>query len=116
MTQNPEGRPKPSKRPRYRYIAFQVHADERPDRERMIRAIQQTADRHDLRPIEPWLTRFNGEYGILRCLRGGEQAARRLLDAIHEVDGTAVRVEPLSTSGTIASLQRKVLRDVRLDP
>lgn len=120
MTQNPEGRPKPSKRPRYRYVAFRVHAptDAHPDRDEMIQAIQSTADRQDLRSIEPWLTRFNGEYGILRCLRGHEKPAARLLESVKEAgaDGKRVRIEPLSTSGTIAGLQRKVLRDVRLDP
>lgn len=118
MTPKPEPRPKPAHRPRYRYIAFRVHADTRPDRDTIIQAIQRTADRHGLRAAEPWLTRFNGEYGILRCLRGHQKDATRLLEAIDTVgdEETAVRVEPLSTSGTIASLQRKVLRHVRLDP
>lgn len=120
MTRKPEPRPKPSHRPRYRYIAFRVHAkqDARPDREAMIHAIQRTADRHSMRQAEPWLTRFNGEYGILRCLRGHESAAARLLEAISAVgdDDAPVRVEPLSTSGTIAGLKRTVLRHVRLDP
>lgn len=120
MTPKPEPRPKPSQRPRYRYVAFRLHSQGEtwPDREAMIRAIQDTTERLEMRDAEPWLTRFNGEYGILRCLRGHEKAAARLLEAITAVgpEDTPVRVEPLSTSGTIAGLNRTVLRHVRLDP
>lgn len=121
MTPKPEPRPKPSKRDRYRYVAFRLRSDAeaRPSRNAMISAIQGTADEQGLRDAEPWLTRFNGEHGILRCLRGHEKDAVRLLrsiDTIPDEETVRVRVETLSTSGTIASLQRKVLRGVRLEP
>jgi RNase P/RNase MRP subunit POP5 len=85
----------------------------------MIQAIQRAAEASGATACEPWLTRFNGEHGILRVLRGTEDQGIRLLTGVGTVTTdagqAAVAITTLSTSGTIASLQRKALRGIRLD-
>lgn len=86
---------RPSKRPRYRYILFRIEGAA-PDRNALIRSIQAKAPP----AMGAWLTRYEAGRGILRVLRGQERDARALLDGL----GPAVRT--ISTSGTIAALER----------
>ena len=100
----PTERAESSRRPRYRYLLFRV----RPPaltRAQFVQALRRVGGSEGA-----WLTRFDGEHGILRCPRGEEGRATRLLTEGLRTVG--VVVETLSTSGTIAALER---RHSRLD-
>jgi len=95
-----EGRtaPRPSSRPRYRYVLFRLG---RPaDRNELIAALRRAGGEES----DAWLTRFDGTVGILRCRRGSETAAVALLQRLH---GHGMAATTLSTSGTIAALERR---------
>jgi len=122
MTKRRSNHNKPSQRPRYRYIAFRVEGlagETGFKRHDVINAVQKTFENEEAQRAQPWLTRFNGEYGILRVRRGTETHAAEILlglkPIVHQGQEISVRVTTLSTSGTIASLNRKALRGVRLD-
>lgn len=95
-----EPRPKPSRRPRYRYVLVRVEpGGSAVTRPRLIELL-----RERLPPsAEPWVTRYNGEHAVLRVARGQEKAVQGALEA----EQGAVRFRPLSTSGTIAGLERR---------
>jgi RNase P/RNase MRP subunit POP5 len=95
MPSEQKPRLKPSKRPRYRYILFRI-AGTAPDRNELIRTIQAASGAE----IGAWLTRYEAGRGILRVLRGQEAKARRILQALPG------GVQTVSTSGTIAALER----------
>lgn len=97
-------RERPSQRTRFRYILFRLEtAGPAPDRAALIRELQRRLPADE----EPWLTRYDGELGVLRVLRGTETAAREHLAA---TKGGPLAFTPLLTSGTIASLERQKLR------
>jgi len=100
---SPEGerRPRPSQRPRYRYVLFQVESPLPLGREALIQALRRAAGPQGA----PWLTRYESGRGILRTLRGEETRAIALLG--EGLAATGIRARTLSTSGTIAALERR---------
>jgi RNase P/RNase MRP subunit POP5 len=92
--------PAPTRRPRYRYLLFRVRSPGALSRNEFVQALRRAGggDR-------AWLTRFDGRHGILRCPRGKETEMRRFLE--EQLPSTGVEVETLSTSGTIAALERR---------
>lgn len=103
MPANATPRPKPSRRPRQRYVLFRLLDAPGPERARLIEALQRAGASMGLQDL--WLTRYDGTHGILRCLRGQEEAARRCLQETLPIEG--IRAAALSTSGTIAALERR---------
>jgi RNase P/RNase MRP subunit POP5 len=89
--------PRPTRRPRYRYILVETTKAPGPSREDLVRLLQSRAPPG----IGIWLTRYDGEWGIVRVARDGLPAARSFLDS------GSVPVRAALTSGSIAGLQRK---------
>ncbi len=54
-----------------------------------------------------YLTRFDGEKGIVRCSHVEKENTIRLLKSIDRISNQNVTVETLGTSGTIKALIRK---------
>jgi len=54
-----------------------------------------------------YLTRFDGEKGIVRCSHVEKENTIRLLKSIDMISNQNVTVETLGTSGTIKALIRK---------
>lgn len=54
-----------------------------------------------------YLTRFDGEKGIVRCSHVEKENTIRLLKSIDVISNQNVTVETLGTSGTIKALIRK---------
>lgn len=97
-------RPKANQRPRYRYLWVEFDPAGL-DRNEVIRRL-----RLQLPPaVAPWLTRYDGRFGILRVARGEETMARRELERMTG----SLSARPLSTSGTIAGLERRHRRSLR---
>lgn len=92
--------PRPSARPRYRYVLFRVVRPLGLDRNTLIAALRRAGGAEN----QAWLTRFDGSLGVLRCRRGDEAAAIGLLTK--SLPATGIEVTTLSTSGTIAALER----------
>ena len=88
---------RPSRRPRYRYLLVQSTVTPGPPRDELVRLLQARAPPN----IGVWLTRYDGEWGIVRVDRGGLDPARRFLDS------GSVPLRSVLTSGSIAGLQRK---------
>jgi RNase P/RNase MRP subunit POP5 len=121
MTPAERTRPRPSQRTRLRYVAFSLHRDGKPVQVRrhvLIKAVQDAATAQGLLDSEPWLTRFDGHHGILRFRRGREDAAQAILSSLPPIliDGEAATISgtTLLTGGTIASLERKAFKGLRL--
>lgn len=98
-------RSKPSQRPRYRYVLARFHdlplGFARPDLIQLLRQVPVGGE-------PPWLTRYNGEYAVLRVARGREKSLVSALQApLRLGGGAAVRAEALSTSGSLAALHRR---------
>jgi len=98
-------RVKGAPRPRRRYVPFVVEvlggADcAPPGREAMTAALDAACGSAGL-PRARRLTVFDGRRGIARCAHDERDALVAALRAVLEVGGTAVRIEPLATSGTI---------------
>lgn len=115
----PVRREKPPRSPqpdiaRARYVAFRVQAKRGLGRPAVIAAIRAAARRlgPEAEAAKPWLTRFDGSRGILRCEHTGKEAAIAVLRAVRDVDGLEVHVETVGTSGTIAGCVRKFLPDL----
>ena len=102
-----EGRtaPRPSGRPRYRYVLFRLARTT--DRNELIAALRHAGGDQS----GAWLTRFDGTVGVLRCRRGSEKTAVRLLE--QGLAGEGLAATTLSTSGTIAALERRHRQLVR---
>lgn len=54
-----------------------------------------------------YLTRFNGQKGIVRCKHTEKQATIQLLQSINQINHKPVRIKTITTSGTIKSLIKK---------
>lgn len=104
MSSEARTRPRPSARDRYRYVLFALRAPPQLARGRLLNALR-AAEPATGTPTGPWLTRFDGVHGVLRCLRGRELEARRLLGEALRAHG--VEAEALLTSGTLAALERR---------
>lgn len=75
---------------RTRYVAFRLHGG----------PLARPALAGAL-PKEARLTRYDGTYGILRCLHRDRDALLPVLMGIRRIGEREVRVETLATSGTI---------------
>lgn len=104
MPSNAPARPKPARRPRYRYVLFRIEGAA-PTRAAFLESLRraQTA-RGDLDPDRMWLTRFDGAWGVLRTPRGQEAEGIRLLQ--EGLGAQRIEARPLRTSGTLAALER----------
>ncbi len=91
---------------RQRYIAFVIKGA-KTDRRGMIDAIRGQFSREEYDAIEPWLTVFEGDRGIVRCNHTGKDKAIEILNRI-EISGGEVRT--VVTSGSIKKA-KKVLKD-----
>jgi RNase P/RNase MRP subunit POP5 len=91
--------PRPHERPRYRYVLFRLEHPPGPPRADFIAALRRVAGE------SAWLTRYDGAWGILRCLRGEETRVRAVVDERLATVGWPAA--SISTSGTIAALERR---------
>jgi RNase P/RNase MRP subunit POP5 len=100
-------------RQRKRYIAFSVKAPRDITRKEFISAIRKNiADKDQWGRIEPWLTVFENNMGILRCIHTGCNEAKMLLTSIEKVgrEGEKIQVKTLGTSGTIKKAKLRYLK------
>ena len=61
----------------------------------------------DCKEIGIYLTRFDGEKGIVRCNHIEKENTIKILKSIRKISSHEVEIETLGTSGTIKSLVRK---------
>jgi len=61
----------------------------------------------DCKELGIYLTRFDGEQGIVRCKHTEKDRAIQLLTSINIIASQKVEIETLGTSGTIKSLVKK---------
>lgn len=108
---------------RTRYVAFAVESAASPDRAAFIAAVREASEARGpgfAERVKPWLTRFDGRVGILRCAHTGKEDAIRLLESLRAVNAggrrVEVRVRTLGTSGTIAGCLRKWVPELRENP
>ncbi|UCF08997.1 MAG: hypothetical protein JSW28_04750 [Thermoplasmata archaeon] len=95
-----------------RYIAFKVTAPREISRKEIIAAIRgQVKDRQQWDKIMPWLTVFEHNEGILRCIHTSKEEAISLLTSITHIGREKVPVEirTLGTSGSIKKVKMKFL-------
>jgi len=53
------------------------------------------------------LTRFNGREGIVHCYHLYKDETIKILNSINRIDGRAISIKTVGTSGTIKALNRK---------
>lgn len=104
----------PSKnlKPRKRYIAFRVEAPHTISRKEFISAIRNNVkDKAQWERVEPWLTVFENNEGILRCIHTAKEEAVEILTSISGVGrpNIEVKVMTLGTSGTIKKAKLRFL-------
>lgn len=87
---------------RQRYISFIIEGSET-DRRGMIDAIRDKFSREEYEDVEPWLTVFEGDRGIVRCNHTGKDRAIEILNKI-EIDKG--KVKTIITSGTIKKAKK----------
>ncbi len=98
---------------RPRYILFTIQADEVVipiQRKDMINALRLKCNslfHCSLKEKRFFLTRFNGEKGILRSKHTEKQSAITLLKSINQINSHPVLIKTIATSGTIKSLIQK---------
>ncbi len=105
--------PKKDKTQRKRYIAFSVSASREITRKEFIAAIRKnTINNEQWDRIVPWLTVFENNMGILRCIHTGCNEAILLLTTIERVgkSGEKIQVNTLGTSGTIKKAKTRYLK------
>lgn len=92
---------------RQRYIVFEIDASRKVERWEFIKALERCASQmgfDNQKEGRPWLTAFNDNRGILRCVHTDKDNAIQLLTSITEVgedNELKVEVRTLKTSGTI---------------
>jgi len=91
---------------RQRYISFIIEGAET-DRKGMINAIREKFSRKEYEEIEPWLTVFEGDRGIVRCKHLGKERAVEIMNKIKIDNG---KLKTIITSGTIKKA-KKALKD-----
>lgn len=102
---------------RPRYILFSISADKKVfpiQRHQLIAALQSyCSSLHDcsLKDKKIYLTRFNGEKGIVRCKHTEKKATIQLLESIKKINHNSVDITTIATSGTIKSLIKKHDKD-----
>lgn len=98
---------------RPRYILFSISADESIfpiQRHHVIAALRlYCSSFYDcvLKDKKIYLTRFNGEKGIVRCKHTEKQSTIQLLQSIKKINHNPVDITTIATSGTIKSLIKK---------
>lgn len=106
--------PSKIKKPKRRYITFKVHSPKILSRKEFISAIRQNiSGKEAWDKMQPWLTVFQDNEGILRCNRNEVDKAKELLISIKSVgrEQIPVTVETLGTSGTIKKAKGKYLSE-----
>lgn len=96
--------PSKNKKPRKRYIAFRIDATNEISRKEFISAIRKNVNGKDQwERVDPWLTVFENNEGILRCVHTALDEALEILTSIENIgrENVKVKVETLGTSGTI---------------
>ncbi len=104
--------PSKIKTERKRYIAFKITAPRVISRKELISTIREKVKNNESWvKIKPWLTIFEDNEGILRCVHTNKDEAVKLLTSIKIVgkEKMPVSVETLGTSGTIKQAKRKYL-------
>ncbi|MFO7991533.1 MAG: hypothetical protein R6U61_04460 [Thermoplasmata archaeon] len=89
---------------RKRYISFVIEGGST-ERRGMISAIRRNFSSKEYEEIEPWLTVFTGEKGIIRCDHRYKERAVEILNGL-EVGGG--KVKTLITSGTIKKAKKSL--------
>lgn len=98
---------------RPRYILFSITADEnvlpipRKDMIATLRLACNIIFQCSLKEKHFYLTRFNGEKGVLRCKHTQKQSAITLLTSITHINSHPVSITTIATSGTIKTLLKK---------
>ena len=98
---------------RRRYIGFVIKAstrDQHIERFEIISEIKRRCRQlfsKDCKELGIYLTRFDGEKGIVRCNHIEKENTIKLLKSIRKIYSHEVEIETLGTSGTIKSLVRK---------
>lgn len=93
---------------RNRYVAFRVEGGAALSRDQVIEALREAA--HGLpEDARPWLIRWRGGEGVVRCGHRHKETVLDLLRSLRRIGGREVRVETLGTSGTVRKAVRKYL-------
>jgi len=87
---------------RQRYISFIIEGD-KTDRRSMINTIRSEFSKEEYEKIEPWLTLFKGDKGIVRCNHTGKE---RAIEILNEIEICSGKVKTITTSGTIKKAKR----------
>lgn len=104
--------PSKIKNERKRYIAFRIHSPRIILRNEFIAAIREhISSKEDLDKMKPWLTVFENNKGILRCVHTNKDKATSLLTSIKTIgrDMIPIKIETLGISGTIKKAKRNYL-------
>jgi RNase P/RNase MRP subunit POP5 len=99
---------------RKRYIAFRIHTPNEISRKEFIAAIRRNVnEKNQWERVMPWLTVFENNQGILRCVHTAKDEAITILNSIEHVGRgrEKVRVETLGTSGTIKKAKLRFLKN-----
>lgn len=93
---------------RDRYIAFRIQGPKNLKFNQLVdefrrRSSMMNADTK----FTPWLIQFRRECGIIRCLNSNRDVAMRFLRGIDSIGGVPVKVDTLSTSGTLRALRER---------
>lgn len=105
---------------RYRYIAFSIHQGTMATpltRNEIITALRSECKLLFRQPCSTYgifLTRFDGNTGIVRCYHLEKSRTIQMLSSITNIEHTPVTLKTLGTSGTIRALIKKYLKDTFL--
>lgn len=89
---------------RQRYIVF-IIVDGKTDRKEMISAIRERFSKEDYDRIEPWLTVFKRDRGIIRCKH---TAKGEVIEILNDIQVGGGKVETVITSGTIKKAKKRL--------
>ncbi len=92
---------------RSRYIAFTVEAERPPSPTALAAALDEALGPVLRDRVQPRVIEFDGAWGILRCAHTLKDEAIAALRGLRAVDGEAVRVVTVGTSGTLRKARRK---------
>jgi ribonuclease P/MRP protein subunit POP5 len=106
---------KPSMRPKKRYIAFDIYADEEVGKDELVRALWGEAisffGEERAADMNLWVMGYNPRTltGFLVCRRDRVTMVRACLGLLDRINGRRVGIRVLGVSGTVKSLKRKFL-------
>jgi RNase P/RNase MRP subunit POP5 len=98
---------------RPRYILFSISSEDtlfqisRNDMIACLRLYCKKLFNYSLKEKNFFLTRFNGNQGILRCKHTEKESAIILLQSIPKINDQPVTITTIATSGTIKTLLKK---------